>query len=100
MFVFDVDPGRYCTKDLPITKGGAASTPPAATDPPDPRLNPQTARLEGVREVHATWSFGHNTCNFVQRLYIQYASSIIHIKNNLTQFSQPFYKLGLTVQSS
>ncbi|ODN06409.1 Ferric-chelate reductase 1 [Orchesella cincta] len=68
MFVFDVDPGRYCTSDLPETKGGAAV--PASTDP-DPRMNPQTARLEGVREVHATWSFGHNTCNFVQRLYIQ-----------------------------
>ncbi|ODM99042.1 Ferric-chelate reductase 1 [Orchesella cincta] len=68
MFVFDVDPGRYCTSDLPYIKGGDAATPPTE---PDPRLNPQTKRLEGVREVHATWSFGHNTCNFAQRLYIQ-----------------------------
>ncbi|CAL8099356.1 unnamed protein product [Orchesella dallaii] len=51
MFVFDVDPGRYCTRDFPETKGGAAAPPPPDGDP---RLNPQTARLEGVREVHAT----------------------------------------------
>ncbi|ODN06410.1 hypothetical protein Ocin01_00311 [Orchesella cincta] len=68
MFVFDVDPGRYCTSNMPHFRGGTPV--PASTDP-DPRMNPQTARLEGVREVHATWSFGHNTCNFVQRLYIQ-----------------------------
>ncbi|CAL8099341.1 unnamed protein product [Orchesella dallaii] len=53
MFVFDADPGRYCTNNLYATHKGSASPAPAV---PDPRMNPQTARLEGVREVHATWT--------------------------------------------
>lgn len=83
MFVYDADPGRYCTQAY-FNGTASGKTNPM---PPDPRESGHTGRLEGVRELHATWSFGHSTCNFVQRLYIQYVKSItIHI--NITWFNK------------
>jgi len=58
------------------------TTTPTTTTTGETKVNPRVpaltfpvpgkSRRKGAHEVHATWSFNQDSCNFASKLYIQY----------------------------
>jgi hypothetical protein len=69
-------PSDATTTTTPAPGPTNSTTPPPPPPFPENYNVPQNSRRPGVREVHATWNFNQDSCNFISKIHIQYGITI------------------------